>query len=94
MKEYSNRLLPIQREAELSKEWTFLSEAYMKGINSQYIKPKGISFGNEHDFILLFYSKLIHDKQIGHYFSTGEFKHPTSQKSPAGQNSGRPSQQQ
>ena len=28
MKEYSNNLLPIQIEAELSKEWTFLSEEY------------------------------------------------------------------
>ncbi|WP_455586867.1 hypothetical protein [Bacteroides sp.] len=28
MKEYSNNLLPIQIEAELNKEWTFLSEEY------------------------------------------------------------------
>lgn len=139
MKEYSNRLLPIQIEAELSKEWTFLSEEYrelmarsstllrrsltfpveshvrvtspqtgiewnimlvvlnnkmfieafytfytneygekgiylidrfrcsrvtphyMKRINSRYMKPKGIPFRDEHDFILFFYSKLIHD---------------------------------
>ena len=139
MKEYSNNLLPIQIEAELSKEWTFLSEEYrelmarsgtrlrcsltfpveshvrvtsphtgiewnimlvvlnnkmfieafytfytneygekgiylidrfrcsrvtphyMKRIKSRYMTPKGIPFKDEHDFILFFYSKLIHD---------------------------------
>lgn len=139
MKELSNKLLPIQIEGELNKEWDFLSEEYigllartgrgmkyslsfpveshvsvtsprtgivwnimimledpkvihyafytfytneygekgiylidrfrcsrvtphyMKRIKSRYMTPKGIPFKDEHDFILFFYSKLIHD---------------------------------